>query len=46
MRWWRVPRAEIPGDREGRIDWLFGWWERIDAWIQQNRPEGLPTGRS
>jgi 1-acyl-sn-glycerol-3-phosphate acyltransferase len=37
MRWWRVPRAEIPGDREGRIDWLFGWWERIDAWIEENR---------
>jgi 1-acyl-sn-glycerol-3-phosphate acyltransferase len=38
MRWWRVPRAEIPSDREGRIDWLFGWWERIDAWIDENRP--------
>jgi 1-acyl-sn-glycerol-3-phosphate acyltransferase len=38
MRWWRVPRAEIPPDRDGRIDWLFGWWERIDAWIDENRP--------
>jgi 1-acyl-sn-glycerol-3-phosphate acyltransferase len=38
MRWWRVPRAEIPPDREGRIDWLFGWWERIDEWIEENRP--------
>jgi len=38
MRWWRVPRAEIPPDRDGRIDWLFGWWERIDAWIEENRP--------
>jgi 1-acyl-sn-glycerol-3-phosphate acyltransferase len=37
MRWWRVPRAEIPMDRDGRIDWLFGWWERIDAWIEENR---------
>jgi 1-acyl-sn-glycerol-3-phosphate acyltransferase len=46
MRWWQVPRAEIPGGREERIDWLFGWWEQIDAWIEQNRPEGLPTGRS
>ena len=33
MRWWRVPRAEIPADREARIDWLFGWWEQIDRWI-------------
>jgi 1-acyl-sn-glycerol-3-phosphate acyltransferase len=37
MRWWRVPRDEIPPDREGRIDWLFGWWERIDAWIEETR---------
>ena len=37
MRWWRVARAEIPPDRDGRIDWLFGWWERIDAWIDENR---------
>ncbi|HCB03158.1 MAG TPA: glycerol acyltransferase [Nocardioides bacterium] len=38
MRWWRVPRTEIPTDRDGRIDWLFGWWEEIDAWIDANRP--------
>ena len=37
MRWWRVARADIPPDRDGRIDWLFGWWERIDAWIEENR---------
>jgi 1-acyl-sn-glycerol-3-phosphate acyltransferase len=45
MRWWQVPRAEIPEGRDERIDWLFGWWERIDAWIEQNRPEDLPSGR-
>jgi 1-acyl-sn-glycerol-3-phosphate acyltransferase len=38
MRWWTVPRAEIPAGREERIDWLFGWWERIDVWIEANRP--------
>ena len=38
MRWWQVPRAEIPDGREERIDWLFGWWERIDLWIDANRP--------
>jgi len=38
MRWWRVPRTEIPAGREERIDWLFGWWERIDAWIEEHRP--------
>jgi 1-acyl-sn-glycerol-3-phosphate acyltransferase len=38
MRWWQVPRAEIPTDRDERIDWLFDWWERIDAWVDANRP--------
>ncbi len=46
MRWWQVPREEIPADRDGQIDWLFGWWERIDAWIAENRPQDLPRGRS
>ncbi|RYU10371.1 1-acyl-sn-glycerol-3-phosphate acyltransferase [Nocardioides iriomotensis] len=42
MRWWRVPRAEIPAGREERIDWLFSWWERIDDWIDEHRPVDLP----
>ncbi|MCW2795614.1 1-acyl-sn-glycerol-3-phosphate acyltransferase [Nocardioides sp.] len=42
MRWWQVPRAEIPDSREERIDWLFGWWERIDVWIAENRSGDLP----
>ena len=37
VRWWRVPRAEIPEGREARIDWLFGKWEEIDAWVEQHR---------
>jgi 1-acyl-sn-glycerol-3-phosphate acyltransferase len=37
MRWWRVRRSEIPAGRDERIDWLFGWWERVDAWIDDNR---------
>jgi 1-acyl-sn-glycerol-3-phosphate acyltransferase len=37
MRWWRVPHDEIPTDRAARIEWLFGWWEQIDAWIDTNR---------
>lgn len=37
MRWWRVPRAEVPTDKEERIDWLYGWWERIDEWVEDNR---------
>jgi 1-acyl-sn-glycerol-3-phosphate acyltransferase len=46
MRWWQVPRDEIPEGREAQIEWLFGWWERIDAWIDDNRPRELARGRS
>ena len=45
MRWWRVPREEIPEGREERIDWLFTWWERIDTWIDEHRPVDLPPRR-
>ncbi len=37
MRWWQVPREEIPEGRDERIEWLYGWWERVDAWIEENR---------
>jgi hypothetical protein len=46
MRWWHVPRDEIPAEREARIDWLFRWWEQIDAWIDEHRPRDLAHGRS
>ncbi len=42
MRWWRVAHEEIPDGREERIDWLYSWWERIDAWIEEHRPVDLP----
>jgi len=45
MQWWQVPRAEIPADREDQIEWLFAWWERIDAWIDEHRAEDLPRAR-
>ena len=37
-KWWRVPAAEVPHDREEVVRWLYDWWERIDAWIAENRP--------
>jgi hypothetical protein len=38
-RWWRVPVEEVPrdADREAQVQWLFSWWQRIDAWITENR---------
>jgi 1-acyl-sn-glycerol-3-phosphate acyltransferase len=45
MRWWPVPRAEIPAGREAQIEWLFGWWEQIDAWIAEHQPRELERRR-
>jgi 1-acyl-sn-glycerol-3-phosphate acyltransferase len=46
MRWWQVPRDEIPADRETRIEWLFGWWEQIDEWVAEHRPHDLARRRT
>jgi len=46
MQWWHVPRSDIPEGRDAQIDWLFGWWERIDAWIGEHRAEDLPARRA
>ncbi len=46
MRWWQVSRDEIPSEREAQIEWLFGWWERIDDWIAEHRPQQNTRDRS
>ena len=38
VRLWRVPAAEIPKDRDARIDWLFSQWERVDAYVSEKFP--------
>jgi 1-acyl-sn-glycerol-3-phosphate acyltransferase len=38
MHWWRVPAAEVPRDEHGIVEWLFGWWETVDAWIGVHKP--------
>ncbi|HEX5511516.1 MAG TPA: hypothetical protein VFX41_07350, partial [Actinomycetales bacterium] len=40
MRWWRVPRDQVPEDRAEQIEWLYEWWGRIDAWIGEQVGEG------
>lgn len=32
-RYWRIPPNEVPREREHLIEWLYDWWEKIDAWI-------------
>jgi 1-acyl-sn-glycerol-3-phosphate acyltransferase len=40
-KWWRVPVGEVPreADHESQVQWLYDWWQRIDAWITANRPD-------
>ena len=33
MRLWIERAGDIPAGHEERIDWLFGWWRRLDAWV-------------
>jgi hypothetical protein len=44
-KWWRVPFDRVPreADHEAQVQWLYDWWERIDAWITENRPGGAPV---
>jgi 1-acyl-sn-glycerol-3-phosphate acyltransferase len=39
-KWWRVPVGEVPrsADHAAQELWLYDWWQRIDAWIAENRP--------
>lgn len=39
MRAWRVPRAEIPEDGEGRAAWLLSQWAELDRWVTGARAE-------
>jgi 1-acyl-sn-glycerol-3-phosphate acyltransferase len=34
---WHVPAGKIPAGTEARIDWLFGWWRTLDAWVAEQR---------
>jgi hypothetical protein len=44
-KWWRVPVDEVPrqADHEAQVQWLYDWWQRIDTWISENRPDGATT---
>jgi 1-acyl-sn-glycerol-3-phosphate acyltransferase len=36
-QWWRVPADDVPREHDEVVRWLYDWWERIDAWIEENR---------
>jgi 1-acyl-sn-glycerol-3-phosphate acyltransferase len=42
MQWWREVAGQIPGGEQDRVDWLYGWWSRVDEWIGEHRPAPVP----
>jgi 1-acyl-sn-glycerol-3-phosphate acyltransferase len=33
LRWSFVPAVDVPRDEQAQLDWLYRWWEDMDAWI-------------
>ena len=42
IRMRRVPAAEIPLTREGRVGWLFDQWAEMDRWVAANGQQSTP----
>jgi hypothetical protein len=38
-----VPSEQVPrrAGHEAQVQWLYDWWERIDGWITENRPQAV-----
>ena len=34
VRFWRVPRAQVPDDRDQRLAWLHAEWTKVDAFAE------------
>lgn len=45
-RYWRVAPAEVPREQDDVIEWLYGWWERIDRWIADRERTSAPPAAS
>jgi hypothetical protein len=37
--WWRVPAGDVPRheDHDIQVEWLYDWWQRMEAWISGER---------
>lgn len=45
-RGWHVPYEQIPAGQQERLDWLYTWFETIDAWIEEHQPRDLGPPRT
>ncbi|SES75619.1 lysophospholipid acyltransferase family protein [Geodermatophilus poikilotrophus] len=43
LRWWFIPAAEVPRDEAQLTEWLYHWWETIDAWITTTSAAAQPA---
>jgi 1-acyl-sn-glycerol-3-phosphate acyltransferase len=39
LRLWLEPAAAVPSERDAQIEWLFGQWQRLDAWVEERTRE-------
>lgn len=37
MRLWLECAEDVPTGHDEQIDWLFGWWRTIDAWVDEHQ---------
>ena len=37
VRMWHVPATQVPRDATEQVEFLHDWWQRIDAWIADER---------
>jgi 1-acyl-sn-glycerol-3-phosphate acyltransferase len=44
LRLWLVRAADVPRAREDAIDWLFGCWRTLDAWVDERHAAGTDAG--
>jgi 1-acyl-sn-glycerol-3-phosphate acyltransferase len=45
LKLWAVPAEDVPSDRDEAIDWLFGWWRKLDAWVDERHEATASHGR-
>lgn len=43
VRFWRVPRLDVPDSADARVDWLLARWAEVDAWIATARDSDAVT---
>lgn len=44
-RMWLAPADERPSDPDQQMDWLYGWWRRLDDWVKAEGEEAPGEAR-